>query len=113
MHRYFLLNKPRNIVSQFISTDKVELLGSLDFQFPPGTHALGRLDKDSEGLLLLTTDKRATRLLFLDSIPHNRSYLVMVQNEITAATFAQLQNGVSIKIKMLSTILQNLWQLSE
>ena len=99
MHRYFLLNKPRNIVSQFISTDKVELLGSLDFQFPPGTHALGRLDKDSEGLLLLTTDKRATRLLFLDSIPHNRSYLVMVQNEITAATFAQLQNGVSIKIK--------------
>lgn len=87
------------MVSQFISTDKVELLSSLDFQFPPSTHALGRLDKDSEGLLLLTTDKRATRLLFLDSIPHYRIYLVMVQNEITAETFVQLQNGVGIKIK--------------
>lgn len=87
------------MVSQFISTDKVELLGNLDFQFPQGTHALGRLDKDSEGLLLLTTDKRATRLLFSDNIPHHRRYLVMVQNEVTPATLAQLQNGVEIKIK--------------
>jgi 23S rRNA pseudouridine2457 synthase len=87
------------MVSQFVSTDKVELLGNLDFQFPPGTHALGRLDKDSEGLLLLTTDKRATRLLFSDTVAHHRTYLVMVQNEVNPATFAQLQNGVEIKIK--------------
>jgi 23S rRNA pseudouridine2457 synthase len=87
------------MVSQFVSTDDVELLGSLDFQFPSGTHALGRLDKDSEGLLLLTTDKRATRLLFSDSEPHPRRYLVLVQNEINDSTFAQLQNGVDIKIK--------------
>lgn len=87
------------MVSQFVSTDKVELLDSLNFQFPPGTHALGRLDKDSEGLLLLTTDKRATRLLFSDAAPHYRTYLVMVQNEVTLPAFAQLQFGVEIKIK--------------
>src|ERR1700712_5076762 len=99
MHRYFLLNKPRNMVSQFASSHEVVLLGDLDFTFPPGTHALGRLDKDSEGLLLLTTDKRATRLLFLDDVPHLRTYLVMVQNEIIPDTFELLKNGITIKIK--------------
>jgi len=63
-HRYFIIHKPRNMVSQFVSSHDVRLLGDLDFDFPEGTHAIGRLDKDSEGLLLLTTNKRITRLLF-------------------------------------------------
>ena len=99
MHRYFILNKPPNIVSQFVSTDKVPLLGNLGFPFPAGTHAIGRLDKDSEGLLLLTTDKAVTRLVFLGEKPHKRTYLIMVQNEMTEATFEHLKNGVEIKIK--------------
>ncbi len=98
-HRYFILNKPTNMVSQFVSTHNVGLLGDLDFNFPEGTHAIGRLDKDSEGLLLLTTDKRVTRLLFLAKEPHLRTYLVMVQNEMTAETFRQLKEGIPIKIK--------------
>ena len=99
MHRYFIINKPRGIVSQFVSPHKVGLLGDLDFDFPGGTHAVGRLDLDSEGLLLLTTDKRVTRLLFLAEKPHVRSYLVMVQNEMTDETFQQLKEGIPIKIK--------------
>lgn len=99
MHRYFIINKPRGIVSQFVSPHKVGLLGDLDFDFPEGTHAIGRLDLDSEGLLLLTTDKRVTRLLFLAEKPHLRSYLVMVQNEMTDKTFQQLKEGIPIKIK--------------
>jgi len=99
MHRYFILNKPAGIVSQFVSTHAVGLLGDLEFTFPAGTHAIGRLDMDSEGLLLLTTDKRVTRLLFLASKPHLRTYLVMVQNEITPATFQLLKDGIPIKIK--------------
>lgn len=87
------------MVSQFVSTHNVGLLGHLDFNFPEGTHAIGRLDKDSEGLLLLTTDKRVTRLLFLAKEPHLRTYLVMVQNEMTAETFRQLKEGIPIKIK--------------
>lgn len=87
------------MVSQFISSHKVGLLGDLDFDFPEGTHAIGRLDNESEGLLLLTTDKRVTRLLFLAAEPHQRTYLVMVQNEITPQTFAQLKHGVPIRIK--------------
>lgn len=99
MHRYFVINKPRGMVSQFISPHNVGLLGDLDFDFPPDTHAIGRLDLDSEGLLLLTTDKRVTRLLFLSEKPHLRSYLVMLQNEMTDETLQQLRDGIPIKIK--------------
>lgn len=87
------------MVSQFVSSHTVPLLGSLAFDFPEGTHAIGRLDKDSEGLLLLTTDKNVTRLLFLADKPHLRTYLVMVQNKITPATLKRLEEGIPIKIR--------------
>ena len=87
------------MVSQFQSTDDVPLLGDLPFPFPEGTHAIGRLDKDSEGLLILTTNKKITRLIFSSAKSHKRSYLVMVQNEMTEETLKQLQEGVKIKIK--------------
>src|SRR6218665_3056861 len=99
MHKYFIINKPRGIVSQFVSTHDVGLLGDLSFNFPEGTHAVGRLDMDSEGLLILTTDKRITRLLFLAPEPHLRSYLVMVQNEMSDESFEKLRTGIPIKIK--------------
>ena len=74
------------------------LLGNINFNFPEGTHAIGRLDITSEGLLILTTDKTVTRKLFLATVPHSRSYLVMVQHEMTAETFNTLQNGIEIPI---------------
>lgn len=97
--RYFVLNKPANMVSQFISSHDVPLLGNIDFPFPQGTHAIGRLDKDSEGLLLLTTDKKITRLIFSGKKPHKRTYLIMVQNKMTAETFNHFAKGVKIKIQ--------------
>lgn len=87
------------MVSQFISSHDVPLLGELDFDFPEGTHAIGRLDMHSEGLLLLTTDKTITRKLFLAPVPHLRSYLVMVQNTMLPETLQQLREGISIPVK--------------
>ncbi|GAB2814321.1 pseudouridine synthase [Ferruginibacter profundus] len=87
------------MVSQFISTHKVGLLGDLDFSFPEGTHAIGRLDNDSEGLLLLTTNKKVTRLLFLSDTPHKRTYLVQINNSISVQNLRRLQTGVNFKIK--------------
>lgn len=95
-HRYFIIHKPRNMVSQFVSSHDVRLLGDLDFDFPEGTHAIGRLDKDSEGLLLLTTNKRITRLLFEGSTPHARSYLVQVKYEVPDEKIALLRAGIGI-----------------
>jgi 23S rRNA pseudouridine2457 synthase len=98
-HRYFVLHKPFKMVSQFVSTHKVGLLGDLDFDFPPGTHAIGRLDNDSEGLLLLTTNKKVTRLLFLSDTPHERTYLVQLNNAVSQQNLERLQTGVDFKIK--------------
>ncbi len=95
-HRYFVVHKPVNMVSQFISSHDVNLLGSLDFDFPEGTHAIGRLDNNSEGLLLLTTNKKITRLLFQGPKPHTRTYLVQVKNKMTPATAAALAGGIQI-----------------
>ena len=95
-HRYFILNKPVNMVSQFVSTHDVKLLGSINFAFPEGTHAIGRLDKNSEGLLLLTTDKKVTSLLFQGKQPHTRTYLVQVKHKVSPETVAKLASGIII-----------------
>ena len=95
-HRYFVLNKPIHMVSQFVSCHSVKLLCDLDFAFPPGTHAIGRLDQNSEGLLLLTTNKKITKLLFQSVVPHKRTYLVQVQNKVIPETLIQLANGIAI-----------------
>lgn len=62
-HQHFKLFKPFGYLSQFLSNARHErnkkFLGELH-DFPPGTMAIGRLDKDSEGLLLLTTDGKVS-----------------------------------------------------
>lgn len=98
-YRYFVLNKPLNMVSQFVSPDPVRLLGDIDFPFPEGTHAIGRLDGHSEGLLLLTTNKRVTNLLFQGEVPHKRCYLVHVAHVVSPETLALLRTGIGIEIK--------------
>ena len=91
-NRYFIGNKPYNMVSQFVSPHKVRLLGDLNFNFPEGTHAIGRLDNYSEGLLILTTNKKVTRLLFESDEPHKRTYLVQVEHLVSEDTLT-VQHG--------------------
>jgi len=86
------------MVSQFISPDKVRLLSDIDFSFPEGTHAIGRLDSESEGLLLLTTDKKVTKLLFQGRQPHTRTYLVQVDKMVSDEKVSLLSNGVPMQV---------------
>lgn len=86
------------MLSQFIGTDMVGL-HDLNYPFPEGTHAIGRLDKESEGLLLLTTNKKITRLLFQSEKPHKRTYLVKVRYEVSQETLTALRNGISIRVR--------------
>lgn len=95
-NRYFVLNKPYNMISQFVSPHELRLLGDLDFSFPEGTHAIGRLDNLSEGLLLLTTNKKVTKLLFQGEAPHKRTYLVKVAHTVTEETAQRLRTGIAI-----------------
>ncbi len=106
-HRYFILNKPYNMVSQFVSSHDVNLLGNIDFNFPEGTHAIGRLDNLSEGLLILTTNKKVTKLLFQGEKPHERVYLVLVNKQVSIENIDRLQNGVELVIENGATYISS------
>lgn len=102
-HRYFVIYKPYNMISQFVSPYPQRLLGDLDFEFPAGTHAIGRLDEESEGLLILTTDKSLTRLLLHPDKQHTRRYLVQVQHLVSDQTIEKLREGIDIEVKERGT----------
>jgi len=98
-HRYFIVNKPYDMLSQFVGPVDAVKLSDLDFSFPEGIHAIGRLDKNSEGLLILTTNKKVTRLLFQGERMHGRTYLVKVKDVVKEESLHQLRTGVMIHIK--------------
>lgn len=93
-----MVHKPYGMESQFKENFPSALLGDLAFAFPEGTHAIGRLDKPSEGLLLLTTNKKITKLLFESAVPHRRTYLVQVKYSVSDERLKQLQTGVTIRV---------------
>ncbi|MGB1102988.1 MAG: pseudouridine synthase [Crocinitomicaceae bacterium] len=99
-HVHYALFKPWGYLSQFIYNgkrkNKKKLLGEL-YDFVPGTMAIGRLDKDSEGLLLLTTDgKESFRIL---SQKFEKEYYVQVDGIITEEAVKQLKRGLEIGIQ--------------
>ena len=95
MHRHFILFKPYGYLSQLIYElkRKKKLLGELH-DFPEGTMAIGRLDEDSEGLLLLTTDGKVSEQIRSKKV--DKEYYVQVDGVITPAAIEQLQKGVEI-----------------
>jgi len=86
------------MLSQFKSDGDAVLLGDLSYAFPEGTNAVGRLDKDSEGLLLLTNNKKIVRLLFQSKTPHYRVYAVLVAGIVTDETIEEWRAGVPIRV---------------
>ena len=68
-------------------------------EFPTDVYPVGRLDADSEGLLIITNDKTITDKLLNPVHQHKRTYLVQVEGEITDQACAKLSNGVSIRVK--------------
>ena len=95
MHRHFLIYKPYGYLSQFVYDlkRKKKLLGELH-DFPEGTMALGRLDEDSEGLLLLTTDGMTSYNVRSKKV--EKEYYAQVDGVITPEAIKQLQEGVEI-----------------
>lgn len=94
-HRHFILHKPYGFLSQFIYNLKrnKKLLGEI-YDFPAGTMAIGRLDEDSEGLLLLTTDGKMSD--FITSSKVDKEYFVQVDGIINQAAIEKIKAGVEI-----------------
>ncbi len=87
------------MISQFVSPYVQRKLGELEFDFPEGTNAVGRLDDDSEGLLILTTDKSLTKRLLHPDRKHKRNYIVQVEKKIGEEALNKLRNGLEIIVK--------------
>ena len=97
-HKHFLVHKPYGYLSQFIYELKrtKRLLGEL-YDFPEGTMAIGRLDEDSEGLLILTTDGMMSEMVRSKKV--EKEYYAQVDGIITQEAVEQLQEGVIIGFK--------------
>ena len=67
-------------------------------EFPKEVYPVGRLDKDSEGLLLITDDKSLNHQLLNPRFAHQRTYYVQVEGIPTPEALAQLQAGVTIQV---------------
>jgi 23S rRNA pseudouridine2457 synthase len=97
-HLYYIIHKPYKVLSQFTDEDGNPGLGSL-YKLPKDVYAVGRLDLDSEGLLLLTNDKTLNHRLLDPKYQHQRTYWVEVEGEPTAEALQQFAKGLTIRIK--------------
>lgn len=99
MPKYFLIYKPYGYLSQFTrEAPEHKTLGDL-YPFPPDVYPVGRLDQDSEGLLLLTDDKSLNKRLLDPAFSHERTYWVQVEGIPDKKALDALCKGVEIRIK--------------
>lgn len=97
LNYYAIIYKPFNVLSQFTSQDGKETLKDY-FDVPSDVYAVGRLDYDSEGLLILTNDKSLNQRLLNPLFAHEREYWVQVDGAITVNAVQQLKAGVDISV---------------
>ena len=93
-----LFNKPMNVLSQFTDSGTAGSARATlsDFIDLPGVYPAGRLDRDSEGLLLLTDDGRLQTRIADPRFKLAKTYLVQVEGEIDAAALEQLRRGLRL-----------------
>jgi len=98
MHRYFAVYKPFGMLSQFSPEGDRQTLAALG-NFEKDVYPVGRLDADSEGLLILTNDKAMNAALLNPTEKHFKTYYAQVEGEITHSAIEKLESGVELKIK--------------
>lgn len=96
--RYFVVYKPYGMLSQF-TNEGTEHATLADLgPFPSDVYAVGRLDSDSEGLLILTNDNRLNKKLLDPKFGHHRTYLAQVEGLLTPQAIDHLQRSVIINV---------------
>jgi 23S rRNA pseudouridine2457 synthase len=105
LFKYYVIYKPFGMLSQFTKEGDHTTLGEL-FDFPKDVYPVGRLDADSEGLLVITNDKRLNNRLLDPILKHDRTYYAQVEGQVTDVALAQLRAGTEINIsgKVYKTI---------
>ncbi len=95
---YFIINKPFGVLSQFTEENNNPGLSSL-FKLPRDVYPVGRLDLDSEGLLILTNDRKLNSKLLNPKNKHSKTYWVEVEGIPTQESLEMLEKGVTINLK--------------
>src|SRR5215472_5847839 len=98
MFRYFIVYKPYQTLSQFTSALDKNTLADF-FSVPKNVYPVGRLDEDSEGLLILTNDAKLNYRLLDPRFEHEREYWVQVEGNVTDEAVMQMQQGLQLNIK--------------
>lgn len=96
---HYFIYKPFGVLSQFSRPEPHHKTLADYFDVPKDVYPVGRLDKDSEGLLLLTNDNRLNQLLLNPQHKLPKTYWVQVEGAPTDADLAPLRTGVTIKLK--------------
>jgi 23S rRNA pseudouridine2457 synthase len=98
-YKYYVIYKPYGMLSQF-SHDETQhkTLADLGVAFLKDVYPVGRLDRDSEGLLILTNNTKLNHRLLNPDFAHSRSYAVQVDGQISHQAVQILERGVDIKV---------------
>lgn len=96
-YKYYIIYKPYLVLSQFTSADGKQCLKDF-FRVEKDIYPVGRLDYDSEGLLILTNDTTLNHRLLHPGFFHEREYLAQADGSITEVALKQLSAGVPVNI---------------
>jgi 23S rRNA pseudouridine2457 synthase len=99
MNNYFKIYKPYGVLSQFTDKEDRPVLSSI-FNFPSNAYPIGRLDMDSEGLLIITDDKILTDRLLNPANKVEKEYFVQVEGVPEEQDLKHLRRGVLIQNKL-------------
>jgi 23S rRNA pseudouridine2457 synthase len=98
MFEYYIFYKPYQVLCQFTKEGDKQTLADYFTGVSKDIYPVGRLDYDSEGLLLLTNDKALTHYLLDPKFAHQRTYYVQVEGEVTEQAINELNRGVIINV---------------
>jgi len=91
---YIAYNKPRGVLTHSAVRDEVDIKKALNI---PGVFPVGRLDKDSRGLIILTNDGRITDRLLSPKYDHDKEYFVKTKNILRKTFKTNMEKGVEIE----------------
>ncbi len=97
-HSYYLFYKPYNVLTQFTKEHPEHITLAEFLKVEKDVYPVGRLDKDSEGLLVLTNDSYLNAALLKPSNGHKKTYAAQVEGEISEMAIRTLTQGVNIKL---------------
>lgn len=97
-YRYMLYYKPRGVITHSPSESETDIRMQIEHDHGlTGLFPVGRLDKDSEGLILLTDDGRVTKRLLEPQFDHEKEYHVTLDKQVTESFLRRLERGVNIE----------------